>query len=491
MTKSKNPYRVTPSKTMPLNVGLIHLIGIGGIGISGIAEILHNLGYKVQGSDIAESGNVERLRRMGIKVFIGHKKQNVIGASVVVISSAVKMDNPEVVEAREQKIPVVKRAEMLAEITRLKTCVAIAGTHGKTTTTAMCGALFTAAKFDPTIINGGIINSVGTNAFLGSGDWMVVEADESDGTFIKIPSTVGVITNIDPEHMDYYGSFKEVKKAFRTFVERLPFYGFAVLCNDHPVVRKLAKEITDRKVYTYGVKTAGDVVSKNVRSTVEGSIYDAEISARLNGGKKKIIKDIHLPIPGIHNVQNSLAIVAIAVELGIPDEVIMKAFKSFRGVKRRFTRTGEVNGITIIDDYGHHPKEIAATLAAARNVIKSKKKGRIIAVAQPHRYSRVRDLFGEFATCFGDANEVVISQIYPAGEEPIKGINRDTLISAIKKKTKKQAFALNSEKELASLIWKIAKPGDLVVCLGAGSITYWANALPSQLAHIQNSMKKA
>jgi len=467
---------------MPLEVGIIHLVGIGGIGMSGIAEILHNLGYRVKGSDIAESANVERLRKMGIKVAIGHLADNVTDAAAVVISSAVKENNPEVIFAREKKIPVVKRAEMLAEITRLKSCVAIAGTHGKTTTTAMTAALFTVAGFDPTVINGGIINAYGTNAYLGRGDWMVVEADESDGTFIRIPATVGVVTNIDPEHLDFYGSFAGVKKAFRTFIENLPFYGFAVACIDHKVVKKIAQQITDRRIYTYSVKSPADVRARQIKSTVTGSVYDIEISARLSGGDgPKILKNIHLSIPGVHNVQNSLSVIAIAAALKIPETVIYETFANFRGVKRRFTITGEVEGVTIIDDYGHHPREIAATLQAARDVVKTRGKGRVIAVMQPHRFSRLRDLWEEFALCFSDADEVIIAEVYAAGEQPISGITRDELIRNIVEKTGKKPHALNSEKDLPEIVSKIAKQGDLVVCLGAGSITYWANALPDNL----------
>jgi len=469
------------TNAMPIEVGVIHLVGIGGIGMSGIAEILHNLGYRVKGSDIAESSNVERLRKMGIAVTIGHLAENVSDAAAVVISSAVKEGNPEVIAAREKKIPVVKRAEMLAEITRLKACVAIAGTHGKTTTTAMAAALFTVAGLDPTVINGGIINAYGTNAYLGRGDWMVVEADESDGTFIRIPATVGVVTNIDPEHLDFYGSFAGVKKAFRTFIENLPFYGFAVACADHKVVKKIVQQITDRRIYTYSVKSAADVRARKIKSTVAGSVYDAEISARLTGSEPKILKNIHLNIPGIHNVQNSLSVIAIAAALKIPDAVIYETFANFQGVKRRFTITGEVGGITIIDDYGHHPREIAATLQAARDVIKTKGEGRIIAVMQPHRFSRLSALWEEFALCFGDADEVIIADVYAAGEQPIAGITRDNLIKNIIEKTGKKPHALLAEKNLPELVSRIAKPGDLVVCLGAGSITYWANALPGHL----------
>ncbi|NDF11702.1 MAG: UDP-N-acetylmuramate--L-alanine ligase [Proteobacteria bacterium] len=470
---------------MPLGVGVIHLIGIGGIGISGIAEILHNLGYKVKGSDMTENYNVQRLRKLGIEVHIGHKAENVNGAAVVVKSTAVPNSNPEIIAAREQRIPVVKRAEMLAELTRLKASVAIAGTHGKTTTTSLVAMMFEAGGTNPTVINGGIINTVGTNAYLGKGEWLVVEADESDGTFIKIPSTIGVVTNIDPEHLDYWNNFDALRAAFRTFIDNLPFYGLGVLCNDHPEVRTLAKQITDRRILTYAVKKDADIKAVNIRSTVAGSLFDVEISEHATGGKARKLKGVKLPVPGRHNVQNSLAAIAIGLELGFDDKVITRAFEKFAGVKRRFTKTGVVDKITVIDDYGHHPVEIKATLATARDVQKSGK-GRVIAVCQPHRYTRLNNLFDSFSKCFGDADAVVISEVYAAGETPIPGVTGKAL-SEVVKRTKKDTHYLEAPEKLAELINRIAKPNDLIVCLGAGTVTTWAHALPSELARIRKS----
>ncbi len=470
-----------PGKVFPLNIGPIHFIGIGGIGMSGIAEILHNLGYKVQGSDASNNANVKRLESFGIKVSIGHKGENVEGASVVVKSSAVKNENPEIVYARKNSIPVIKRAEMLAEIMHLKNSVAIAGTHGKTTTTTMVTSMFEAAGLDPTVINGGIINAYGTNARLGSGDWLIAEADESDGTFLKLPAQIGIITNIDPEHMEHYGSFDNLRDAFKTFIENLPFYGFGVLCKDHPEVSALAGRVTDRKIITYALDCEADIKASNIRFSPEGgSIYDVKISKRITGGEERIIKDVHLPMPGRHNVSNSLAAISVAVELGFEDKAILKGFRDFAGVKRRFTKTGETNGITIIDDYGHHPKEIIATLNTAKDVIHGSGK-KIIAVVQPHRYTRVRDLFGEFCSCFGVADKVVVANIYEAGESPIEGISRDSLVEGIKKQGHKNVIPLPSPEELPKIINEIANPGDIVVCLGAGNITAWANSLPEDM----------
>ncbi len=460
--------RVLPSRTMPLNIGRIHLIGIGGIGISGIAEILHNLGYSVSGSDIADNANVARLRKMGIVVFIGHQASNIEGAAVIVHSTAVAADNPEIVAARLKNIPVLHRAEMLAEIARLKATVAIAGTHGKTTTTTLNAAMFEAAKLNPTVINGGIINAYGTNAVLGKGDWMVVEADESDGTFIRIPSTIGIVTNIDAEHLDFWKTFENLVEGFRTFIKQLPFYGLAVLCNDHPVVAKLAKEITDRRIVTYALNADADLRATNLRFTPEGTRFDAGD-----------MKDLLLPMPGVHNVQNALSAIAVAQELQFGEDVIRSALTNFSGVKRRFTKTGEGKGITIIDDYGHHPKEIQATLAAARTIQQTK--GRIIAVAQPHRYSRLSSLFDGFCNCFTDADTVIITEVYSAGEAPITGYDRDTLVAGIKKTGHKNVHPLLKREDLAKLVSEHAKAGDMVVCLGAGSISSWAYQLPEEL----------
>lgn len=478
----------TVAKTMPLDVGVLHLVGIGGIGMSGIAEVLVNLGYQVQGSDLAESYTLDGLRKHGVKVMLGHTAENVANASVVVISSAVKPDNPEVLEARKMRIPVVRRAEMLAELMRLKTCISVAGTHGKTTTTSMVAALLQAADFKPTIINGGIINAIGSNAVMGESDWMVVEADESDGTFIRIPSTVAVITNIDPEHLDHYGSFENVKAAFRQFLEQLPFYGFGVLCVDHPEVQALVAKITDRRIVTYGTSPQADVRAVNIRQDTSGQIYDCEIVNKQTG-EVTLIKDVQLPMWGMHNVRNSLAAIGVAREIGVPDAAIIRGLREFKGVKRRFTKTGEVNGVVIIDDYGHHPVEIAATLQSARQAADSTK-GRVIAVVQPHRYSRLSHLFNEFCTCFNQADTVVVADVYSAGEEPIEGADRDSLVQGIRDHGHKHVLALPNEQMLADVIAEIAEPGDFVICLGAGSISKWAGALPAQLEPLMEKHTK-
>ncbi len=468
------PIRPFPvGKTMSLDVGMIHIVGIGGIGMSGIAEVLHNLGYSVQGSDMSESANVQRLREHGIKVFIGHEAEHVEEAAVVVVSSAVKQENPEIVEARRLRIPVVKRAEMLAEIMRLKMTVSIAGTHGKTTTTSMISAMFEAAGRNPTVINGGIINAYGTNAVLGKGEWMVVEADESDGTFIRLPSTIAVVTNIDPEHLDHYGSFDNLRAAFKQFIDNLPFYGFGVLCIDHPEVQSRMAKAHDRRVISYGLSPQANVRADNIRASKDGQHFDVVLEDRT-------IENVFLPMHGQHNLCNALAAITVALELGMPDEVMVQGFAEFGGVKRRFTKTGEVNGVTIIDDYGHHPVEIAATLTSARQAV-SESNGRVIAVVQPHRYSRVQSLFEEFCTCFNDADTVIVTPIYEAGETPIEGITRDTLVQGMKDHGHQHVLTIDGEADLPQAVAALAKPDDLVVCLGAGSISLWANALPEKL----------
>ncbi len=461
---------------LPLQIGALHFIGIGGIGMSGIAEVMHNLGYKIQGSDASDSANVKRLRGLGIKVAIGHAPENLGDAGVVVYSSAVKADNPELAAARARLIPTVKRAEMLAELMRLKSAVAIGGTHGKTTTTTMVAALLEAGGFDPTVINGGIINAYGTNARLGQGEWMVVEADESDGTIVKLPATIAIVTNIDPEHLDHYKGFEGLKRALDTFVENIPFYGFAVLCIDHPEVQAMIGRVSDRRLITYGFGPQADVRAVNVRFEGGVSHYDVLLSDRVKGGQRTFA-GLMLPMPGEHNVQNSLAAIAVARELGIPDISVREALLQFEGVKRRFSKTGTWKGVTIIDDYAHHPVEIAAVMKAARQVTM----GRVIAVLQPHRYSRLHDLFHEFSTCVHGADVVVVSDIYPAGEAPIEGMSRDALIDSMRAHGHRHVMALASPDELAKVVAEIARPGDYVVCLGAGSITNWANALPGQL----------
>ncbi|MBD9446083.1 MULTISPECIES: UDP-N-acetylmuramate--L-alanine ligase [unclassified Rhizobium] len=461
---------------MPKAIGLVHFIGIGGIGMSGIAEVLHNLGHRVQGSDQADSANVQRLRDKGIEVFVGHKAENLGDAEVVVVSTAIKKNNPELVAAREKLLPVVRRAEMLAELMRFRNAIAIGGTHGKTTTTSLVATLLEAGGLDPTVINGGIINAYGTNARMGEGEWMVVEADESDGTFLKLPADVAVITNIDPEHLDHYGNFDAVRGAFRQFVENVPFYGFGVLCLDHPEVQALVGRIEDRKIVTYGENPQADVRFMNVRVEGPRSIFDVEIRRRRTGQVIRL-DNLVMPMPGRHNISNATAAIAVANRLGMSSEDIAKGLASFGGVKRRFTLTGEWNGVQIFDDYGHHPVEIKAVLRAAREACK----GRVIAVHQPHRYSRLSSLFEEFASCFNDADSIFLAPVYAAGEDPIEGVNSEALVSRIKSGGHRDARFLPSQELLPEMVAEIAKPGDFVVLLGAGSITYWAAALPKQL----------
>lgn len=463
----------------PLDMGVIHFVGIGGIGMSGIAEVMRNLGYSVQGSDAAESANVKRLRDLGIKVMVGQVAENLGDAQVLVVSSAIKADNPELVEARARMLPVVRRAEMLAELMRLKSCVAIGGTHGKTTTTSLVAALLDAGDIDPTVINGGIINAYGTNARLGDGEWMVVEADESDGTFTKLPSTIAVVTNIDPEHLDHYGSFDGVRDAFVQFVENVPFYGLAVLCIDHPEVQALMGRVSDRTLVTYGTSPQADVRASNIRMDGAVTVFDVSLTDRKSGDTTSI-DGLRLAMPGHHNMLNALAAVAVAHRMGLSGDAIAKGLAGFGGVKRRFSHAGSWNGVEIYDDYGHHPVEIAAVLQAAR----SASDGRIIAVVQPHRYTRLRDLFDEFCSCFNDADTVIVSPVFEAGEKPIEGINRDTMVQGLQERGHKHALALESAEALPGVIAELANPGDMVLCLGAGNITQWANALPQDLENL-------
>jgi len=464
---------------LPRTLGPIHFVGIGGIGMSGIAEVLINLGYQVQGSDAADNANVKRLRDKGAKVFIGHDAKNLGDAEVIVVSTAIKRDNPELSAAREKRLPVVRRAEMLAELMRLKQCVAVAGTHGKTTTTSMVATLLDAGALDPTVINGGIINAYGTNARIGEGQWMVVEADESDGTFLKLPADVAIVTNIDPEHLDHFKTFDAIKEAFRTFVENLPFYGFAVMCLDHPTVQELVGKIEDRRVITYGENPQADVRLSNI--DLDGGVCRFQVTIRDRLHACEITLDeLVLPMPGHHNALNATAAIAVAYELGVGLDQIKKGLAGFGGVKRRFTRTGDWNGVAIFDDYGHHPVEIAAVLRAAR----ASTKAQVIAVVQPHRYTRLESLFDAFATCFNDADVVLVADVYAAGEAPIEGVDRDHLVAAIKAHGHRQALALPAPEALPKFIRELARPGDYVVCLGAGSITQWAYALPGQLAEI-------
>jgi UDP-N-acetylmuramate--alanine ligase len=462
---------------LPRDIGPIHFVGIGGIGMSGIAEVLCNLGYLVTGSDVTESQNIKRLRDLGIAVAIGHTAGNLDGADVVVVSSAIKRDNPELAAARARRLPVVRRAEMLAELMRLKSCIAIAGTHGKTTTTSLVAMLLDAGRLDPTVINGGIINAYGTNARLGAGDWMVVEADESDGTFLKLPADIAIVTNVDPEHLDHFKTFDAVQSAFQAFVENVPFYGFAVMCTDHQVVQTMVGRIEDRRIVTYGENPQADVRLTGLEHANGNSRFSVVFRDRA-GDDVHSIDNLVLPMPGRHNALNATAAIAAAHNLGISDGVIRTALSSFGGVRRRFTRTGTWNGITVIDDYGHHPVEIEAVLRAARESTP----GQVIAVVQPHRYTRLHSLFERFCTCFNDADTVIVAHVYPAGEAPIPGADRDSLIAGLRARGHRHVLGLDGPQQLASVVKNIARPSDYVVCLGAGSITQWAYALPGELA---------
>jgi len=462
-------------KGVGTDIGTIHFVGIGGIGMSGIAEVMNNLGYTVQGSDMNESATVDRLRSHGISVKIGHEKENVEGVAVVVTSTAVKRTNPEVAHALENRIPVVRRAEMLAELMRLKNTIAVAGTHGKTTTTSMIAALLDAGNVDPTVINGGIIEQYGSNARLGDSDWMVVEADESDGSFLRLDGTIAVVTNIDPEHLDHYGNFDAVKSAFVEFIHNVPFYGAAVLCIDHPEVQAVIGKVRDRRVITYGFSLQADICGVNIRPDEGGNIFDVVVRHR--GEEDRVIEGVHLPMPGRHNVQNALAAIAVAIEIGCSDDVIRTGFGGFGGVRRRFTRVGKTNGAVVIDDYAHHPVEIKAVLSAAREAAGN----RVIAVVQPHRYTRLRDLMDEFQTCLNDADEVYVAPVYPAGEDPIPCVDADALVAGLKSRGHRSASTIADQAELAKVLAGHVGDGDLIVCLGAGDITKWAAGLPQAI----------
>jgi UDP-N-acetylmuramate--alanine ligase len=475
-------------RIVPQSVGILHFVGIGGIGMSGIAEVLHELGYKVQGSDLSEGYNIDRLRKKGIEIFIGHKAENIQGAAILVISSAVKSDNAELAAARQSKLPIVRRAEMLAELMRLKMAVAIGGTHGKTTTTSMVGAMLEEGDFDPTVINGGIVHKYGSNTRMGAGEWMVVEADESDGTFTKLPATVAVVTNIDPEHLDHYGDYDAIKAAFRHFVENIPFYGFAVLCTDHPAVQSMIPELSDRIVFTYGFNPQADVQATNIRTGTNGSTFDVTFAENISG-EELTLRDVFLPMLGQHNVQNSLAALTIARRMGMAPASMKNALSNFSGVKRRFTKTGEAGGVTIIDDYGHHPVEIQAVLKAARQAVEGTC-GKVVAVMQPHRYTRLSSLFEDFCTCFNDADSVIVADVYTAGEQPIEGASKEALAEGLKSHGHKQVDILPDPGALPAMIAGQVQGGDFVICLGAGDITKWAYALPAQLNDIFTNSQK-
>ena len=457
---------------LPTDVGPIHFVGIGGIGMSGIAEVLLNLGYRVQGSDLKESKITQRLADLGVTIFIGQRAENLEHAEVVVISSAIKTGNAELDQARLMGLPVVRRAEMLAELMRMKSNVAVAGTHGKTTTTTMVATLLDGGGIDPTVINGGIIHAYGSNARMGQGEWMVVEADESDGTFNRLPATIAIVTNIDPEHMEHWGSIENLRQGFYDFVSNIPFYGLAICCTDHPEVQSLVGRISDRRVVTYGFNAQADVRAVNLTYSGGSAHFDVEFQE-----DETALRGLRLPMTGDHNVSNVLSAIAVARHLGVKETEIKSALENFKGVNRRFTKVGEVDGVTIIDDYGHHPVEIAAVLKAARQA----SDGRVIAVHQPHRYTRLHSLFEDFCTCFNEADVVAIAEVFAAGEDPIEGASRDDLVAGLIRHGHRHASALLNEDDLEKLVRTHAQSGDIIVCLGAGTISAWANALPERL----------
>ena len=471
-------------RALPLGIGTIHFVGIGGIGMSGIAEVLHTLGYAVQGSDISDGANVRRLRDAGIPVAIGHEARFVDNAQVVVTSTAVKSDNPEVVAARARLVPVVRRAEMLAELMRLRWAIAIGGTHGKTTTTSLVACVLEGAGLDPTVINGGIINAYGSNTRLGEGEWMVVEADESDGSFLRLPATIAVVTNIDPEHLDHWGTAEAMTAGYDQFVANVPFYGFAVLCIDHPGVQAMIARLSDRRIVTYGFSPQADVRAERMVMDKLGATFEVAVTDRARNATRRM-GPFRLPMLGAHNVQNALAAIAVALEMEVPEDKLRTALAGFKGVKRRFTKTGETGGITIIDDYGHHPVEIAAVLKAARQAGARD----VVAVVQPHRYSRLDSLFTEFCTCMNDAGTVIVADVYAAGEAPVPGVNRDALVDGLRASGHRSVVPLPGPEHLAEMVHAIARPGDFVICLGAGNITAWAASLPAELATLQTSRR--
>ena len=466
-------------RAVATDIGIIHFVGIGGIGMSGIAEVMHNLGYQVQGSDIAESNVIDSLRAKGIDIKIGHKAENVDDAAVVVTSTAVKRGNSEVENALAKRIPLVRRAEMLAELMRLKNTIAIAGTHGKTTTTSMVAAMLDAGGIDPTVINGGIINSYGSNARLGAGDWMVIEADESDGSFLRLDGTIAVVTNIDPEHLDHYGSFEKIKDSFVEFIENVPFYGAAILCIDHPEVQAILPRIRDRRIISYGFSAQADVKGVNIIPSAGGNCFDVVVRDR--DGDTRTIEGIKLPMPGRHNVQNAIAAVAVGIEMGMSDNEIINGFAHFDGVKRRFTKVGEVDGVVVIDDYGHHPVEIKAVLSAAREGAE----GRVIAVVQPHRYTRLRDHMEEFQQAFNDADMVYVTPVYVAGEDPIEGVDSEFLVEGLKNRGHRLASTISDPASLAEALAEVIEDKDIIVCLGAGDITKWAGGLADAIREVR------
>lgn len=457
---------------MFLKYKVIHFVGIGGIGMSGIAEILHNLNYHVTGSDIRESETTRRLKSLGIKVSIGHDAGNIAQPHVVVISSAISSDNPETEAARQKAIPVIPRAEMLAELGRLKYGILVAGAHGKTTTTSLLATIFAEGGLDPTIVIGGKLKAIGGNARLGQGDFIVAEADESDGSFIKLNPTIAVITNIDKEHLDFFKDVGELKKAFLKFANKIPFYGTAVVCieNDH------TKEIIpfiERKIITYGYSDKADFYPRNISHTGRKMTFEAFF-------KGEFLGFFTIPIPGLHNVLNSLAAIAVSLELQIPIDVIKKALGDFSGIQRRFELKGECKGIRIFDDYGHHPTEIKATLTAARGCFKE---NRLIVVFQPHRYTRTRDLMDEFVESFDEADSLFLMDIYPASEPPIKGVSSETLFKKFREYGQKDLHYINNRNELINRLKNTAKEGDIIITLGAGDVYKIGEEILSRISH--------
>ncbi|MCJ7421640.1 UDP-N-acetylmuramate--L-alanine ligase [Sphingomicrobium astaxanthinifaciens] len=469
-------------KALGRDLGTIHFVGIGGIGMSGIAEVMHQLGYKVQGSDLKDGPVTQKLKDLGIPVHIGHDPENLGDAEVVVCSTAIRRTNPEVQAASEKRLPLVKRSEMLAELMRMQRTVAVAGTHGKTTTTSMVAALLDAGGIDPTVINGGIINRYGSNARLGKSDWMVVEADESDGSFLRLDGTIAIVTNIDPEHLDHYGGFDEVKAAFAQFVENVPFYGLAVMCIDHPEVQNVIGQVQDRRIRTYGFSTQADLRADHVRPELGGTCFDVVHTDR--DGQVSVMKDIRVPIPGKHNVLNALAAIGAAMELGVTEDQIREGFASFDGVKRRFSKVGEIGGATIIDDYAHHPVEIRAVLEAARDACPD---SRVIAVVQPHRYTRLQELMEEFQTAFNEADIVYVTPVYAAGEDPIEGVDAEALAEGLRNRGVRMVRTVADEAELAEALRDVAAKGDVILCMGAGDITGWAARLADGIAAARKS----
>ena len=468
-------------RALGTDIGTIHFVGIGGIGMSGIAEVMHQLGYKVQGSDVADGYVVEKLRKIGIPVTIGHSADNLGDAAVVVCSTAIKDSNPEIEAAAERRLPRVRRAEMLAELMRMQKTVAVAGTHGKTTTTSMIAALLDGGGVDPTVINGGIINRYGSNARLGKSDWWVIEADESDGSFLRLDGTLAVVTNIDPEHLEHYGSFDRVKDAFVEFIENVPFYGLAILCVDHPEVQNIIGRIRDRRIVTYGFSALADVRADNIAPVPGGSRFDAVVLGK--DGERRTIEGIHVSMPGRHNVQNALAAIAVALELALTDDDIIRGFEKFDGVKRRFTKVGEADGAVIIDDYAHHPTEIRAVLAAAREGAV----GRVIAVVQPHRYTRLQALMEDFQNAFNDADVVLVTPVYPAGEEPIEGIDATALVDGLRAHGHRMVRAVTDLDDLCRALRDLAAEDDIIICMGAGDITKWAAGLADGICQARAS----